>query len=84
MTVSKDYCWSCNKDEPIPPSGAYVVCFECGHVYATEQDLIDAYNRIVTEMNADGARRYGDAHQPIALRTSADGIYFCQHCIHDF
>lgn len=77
------HCWSHDVDEPIPEY-AYQVCFECNHVYANEQELVDAFNRIVAEMNADGAQRYGKDHKPREMATSATGIHFCQHCLHDF
>jgi hypothetical protein len=79
-----DFCWSCYKDEPIPEGGAYQVCFECKHVYVTAEDLVVAYNRVITEMN----RNMGPGHAKLALLTSspesAKRIYFCQLCMHDF
>ena len=77
------HCWEHDVDEIQTPT-SYKRCFECKHVYQTAQDLIDAYNQVVAEMNADGARRYGAEHEPRPPRTSAEDIYFCQHCMHDF
>ena len=58
-------------DEPIPPD-VFQVCGECGHVYATEADLLAAHNEV--------AVHFGD--QPTAELGSA--LYFCAACTHDF
>jgi len=47
-------------------------CFECGHSYRTEQELIDEYVR---------GRSADMAHLPIP--TTAN-IFFCPTCDHDF
>lgn len=72
------HCWIHDVDEFETPT-TYRVCFECKHVYQAEQELVDAYNRVVTEMNASGK-----GEEPISLRASAEEIYFCQLCMHDF
>lgn len=70
-----DYCYSCGRDEPIPPSGAYIVCLECSHVYTTAQDLVDAYR-------SESERIYAEpASAPVP---TADAIYHCPLCLHDF
>ncbi|MGN9782804.1 hypothetical protein ACTMTF_15330 [Nonomuraea sp. ZG12] len=93
MTVSPDYCWSCYKDEPFPTTGGvYIVCFECGHIYVTEQDLVDAYNLEIQEINRQSARERADGFEhlyssglpELPMKTSGDSIRFCQHCLHDF
>lgn len=40
--ASLDWCHSCLKLEPLPAE-YYIVCGECGHVYVTPEDLVDAY-----------------------------------------
>jgi hypothetical protein len=77
---STDFCWSCSRDEPIPEGGAYQICGECNHVYGTEQDLVDAHNQIITEMN----QRMRPGQSKFGLWTTAEDIYFCHHCLHDF
>lgn len=36
------FCWSCNRHEEQPES-AFIVCFECNHVYLTPKALEDEY-----------------------------------------
>lgn len=62
---------------------SYLWCMECGHVYQTEQELVDAYNRKVSEMNREMGVffSYGT---PLAFVSSAEDIHFCQYCLHDF
>jgi hypothetical protein len=57
----------------------YQYCLECGHVYVTEQDLMDAYNAIIREM-----RKTSEEPEHLQEKTSGKDIYFCQCCIHDF
>lgn len=65
-------CAICNKIEPVTDE-TYEVCFECGHVYETEQDLID------TEYET--AQSYED--QAIPKQKGID-ILYCPLCLHDF
>lgn len=37
-----DWCYIHNRREPMVPGG--IACGECWHVYANEQELIDAHN----------------------------------------
>lgn len=62
-------------EEPIP-SGGYL-CGECGHVYPTATDLLNAYN---TEL----AQHHGVNGQPYTPVTNPDDIYFCPMCTHDW
>jgi len=67
-----DWCWSCCRSEPIPEGGAFQVCYECGHVYAAEADLLADHNAVLADMGEPP-------------RTDLDQLrYFCAHCIHDF
>lgn len=83
------HCWWHNVDEPWNDS-YYCVCGECFHVYKTEQELVDEYNRVTGEMNADPDRDKFPApgakvpRDPIPPKTSGDDIHFCQFCMHDF
>lgn len=61
--------------ELIPMGGAYRVCGECGHVYATAADLVDAYNWALGEHGLEGLR--------LSVRR-AETIAFCQECLGDF
>jgi hypothetical protein len=47
-------------------------CFECGHLYRTEQELVEDNYRNDTEFDFD------------AKKLSADEIFACAHCGHDF
>ena len=49
-------------------------CFECGHTYATEKELIDEYN-------ASGERK---GEPDLWRATNVENIYFCPLCLHDF
>ncbi|SFI80227.1 hypothetical protein SAMN05216275_10527 [Streptosporangium canum] len=76
---SPDFCYSCGRDEPVPPSGVYSICVECGHAYVTEQDLVDLYNEAIAAMN----KRLTDV-APLAFQLSSRHIYHCPLCLHDF
>lgn len=64
--------WFCfiHHEHEIPLTEPHWVCFECGHVYQTEQDLVD------DEFTANG----GD----IEKLPNADDITFCPWCLHDW
>lgn len=70
-----DYCYTCNRHEPVPPD-YYRICIECFHVYATEQELIDAHNALALSM-AEGA------HETPTVSRGVD-VFSCPKCIHDF
>jgi hypothetical protein len=82
---SRTHCWSCGTDEPDEP--CYQSCLECGHIYRTEQELVDAHNKIINELNAQH-----DHHRecdplwcgPIPCVTGAGQIFHCALCLHDF
>jgi hypothetical protein len=68
------HCWSHDVDEVVfGPEPIYKVCFECKHVYQTEEELREAYICNAPEMYKDMARR-----------TKTEDIYFCAYCLHDF
>lgn len=80
----RDMCWSHNVNEPANEE-TYRICFECNHVFQTEDDLVNAHNAKVEEMRMDGPG--GDfewevAYIPLAQRGS--DIHCCPFCIHDF
>jgi hypothetical protein len=77
--LTLDWCYSCWRAEPIPPSGAYISCFECGHAYETAQELLAAYNAEIDRFNASGMSISELAHSE-----DADAIVFCPLCMHDF
>lgn len=83
-TPSPDFCHSCGRDEPVPPSGAYRICLECGHVYHTETELLLVYSieRMVTRMTE--AMRYCTWIPASPLPKSGEDIYYCPLCLHDF
>lgn len=61
------------------PETAYRVCFECGHVYPTAEDLEKAYEERVAELK----KRDNEGGFLMPLK-KADEIFFCQFCLHDF
>lgn len=65
------HCHSHDVDEPWTDD-YYRACYECGHVFPTEQALID-----------DNAAVWARMGQPCPDRTGAD-IHCCPHCVHDF
>lgn len=77
MSVYSD-CASHRRREEVPADGAHIICYECGHVYATAGALVDAYNAAVDAMRAKGFE------PPPAHVRSADAVTFCQECLHDF
>lgn len=68
-----EFCYSHGRREPIPDDGGYVRCFECGHVFATRDELIDAHQTKAGLTN--------DELTPQMLK-HLEG--FCGHCVHDF
>jgi hypothetical protein len=70
----KSHCAIHNVAEP--SDGAYQVCGECGHVYMTAEDLIEADLRVRQEIGG----LFGDAAPEAWL---AGEIYICPECSHD-
>lgn len=64
-------CWVHHQYEQIAhgPAGPFIVCFECGHVYNTAEQLVKEYNELAPE---DTPER------------TVDEIFFCPNCLHDF
>ena len=75
--VGEDNCWH-HGHEPIP-EGAYRVCGECGHCFATEADLSQADFDVRHKAYLAG---FTDSY-PTVLR-SGEQIYSCPLCTHDF
>lgn len=71
-------CCAHGVDEPWAEDD-FKFCYECWHVFRTEQDLVDAHNRSVRE-----DQLYFKGTDMLVLATSADTIYSCPYCIHDF
>ena len=57
-----------------------IVCFECGHVYADDLELLVAQHEAVLRMKELDTVHF--AH--ISLAVDPDEITFCQECLHDF
>jgi len=70
--LTLDWCYSCGRDEPVPPSGAYLICPECGHVYETADDLLEDYLAQAPERIL--------SHR---IPAWADEITFCPLCLHN-
>lgn len=69
-------CFWHGEEEPILP-GAFRVCLECGHVYATLDEIIDEHRRAYAEA-FPGAEPLLDEHARIYANE------FCPVCVHDF
>lgn len=58
----------------------YKVCFECGHVYETEADLIRSVNQMFESIAAaDGQTLHSNDYW-----VSGEAVYACPECAHDF
>ena len=69
-----DWCWFHYAREPVDPEvGSFLICGECFHLYATADELIDAW--------AEMALRVGIEGPP---PRDAAAILFCPYCAHDF
>lgn len=78
-----DYCWSCHKYEEVRED-TYRRCFECGHVFATGQDVVDAHNQ-------DLQHHIDQTDDPEFIRdyranfcTDPKQLDFCPKCFHSF
>lgn len=76
-----DWCYIHNESEPIPADGAYRVCFECSHVFPTEQALIDDIRSFWEEYIYG---EYPDGRCDYVPPTEGREIFSCPHCAHDF
>lgn len=63
-----DHC-AVHGHEPVPPR-YHLLCGECGHVFVTAQELLDAHNVRCLEVDAPYA-------------ASADDVLVCPVCTHD-
>lgn len=78
-------CYVHNVVEPV--DGAYLVCFECGHVYPTAGALRRDYRREYWRVSG-----IAGAYPPIplwrrlrsAVTVRVSRVTFCPHCVHDF
>lgn len=65
---------------------AFLVCFECGHVFPSAEVLLAEHNAqgqrmVEAEENASDGMDFGF---PFVPKTSADQVTFCPRCSHDF
>lgn len=66
--------------EPVP-SSYYKMCYECQHVFVTEQDLIDDDVQVRRNFNkVAGPGDYLFSEDPVPV----EEIFCCPHCSHDF
>lgn len=68
-----DWCYSCNRSEPIP-EGAYLVCRECFHCWPTVDDFTADVLRMLDELG-------GLSREHLV---TAEAWPFCPLCGHDF
>lgn len=70
---SVNWCYIHGRSELFAPT-AYTMCFECQHVFATEADLLNAFN----QKAADVAWRAGKMPRP--RETDGNKVPFCPFC----
>ena len=75
-----DYCYSCNRDEPLSGHD-YQVCGECFHVYRTRLHLLWDHAKIVFGL-CSWWRRIPWKLASAFIRPSR--IFSCPRCAHDF
>jgi len=82
-------CEACGK--PMPLDGRwYISCDECFHVYLTEQDLIDATNKLNREINeatgmgTEAPTFNGEPLPEIPMVSSGADVHYCPCCLHSF
>jgi hypothetical protein len=76
MNVS--HCAIHHVDEPT--DGAFRVCFECGHVFATPGDLVEADYWAQLAASSDENHDVEFLPEPL----SGDEIDVCPECAHNF
>jgi hypothetical protein len=80
------WCYSHWMMEPTDAT-TFRVCFECKHVYPTEESLVKAHNDFLhvlnREVNPKGHPDF-ELTEPLPDVTTASQIYSCPECIHDF
>lgn len=77
-----DHCAYHNVDEPVPASGeapGAQICIECWHYYPSGEALVAEYLRVRDEIT-EARPEWADVPPP----RSAEEIYFCPLCSHDF
>ena len=76
-----EHCWHHNAHEPEPEGGAYMVCGECWHLFATADDLLAAANAMVDQSNAYLARDPSfDPAMATPHETDAAKVTVCPYC----
>src|SRR5678815_2686269 len=76
------HCSSHNVDEWHPDP--YIVCGECGHVYASKRALRSAYRRKLRDLNVSLRDFSLQEWWRYLIPPRASRIFFCQECSHDF
>lgn len=86
--MKPNFAWCYHHHEYEDASGEiYRMCGECGHVYRTGADLVNAYNAESQYMAMHWAEMLiSDEPPPMRDLTpeQADVIGFCQFCLHDW
>lgn len=88
------HCFIHQKDEPRREGKYYSICGECNHTYLTEEELIEAYKvdsreglifTLDTKGVAEEAKKLAfEGLEKALLGITADKIYVCPLCSHDF
>lgn len=76
------HCHIHHVDEP--DEGAYIFCFECGHVYRTARDLRRAYRREYRRTTVRWGKEPLWRRVWTLMTVRAKRIDFCQECTHSF
>lgn len=83
------HCHYHGRDEP---GSGWQICLECGHLFATADDLVREFRKMIWDgIKFDGIRWRSDGmnvstwHQlKVMWKVKASSILFCPFCAHDF
>jgi len=77
MAGEGEWCASCHRLEGDLP-GDFRPCLECGHVFRTAEELLEAENKLRRMFN----ERFTDTYFPPV--TDVETIHSCPLCTHDW
>jgi hypothetical protein len=86
MKANYEWCYHHHEYEDRGPD-PYRICGECGHVYRTPADLVNAYNYESKHMAEHwNELLMGDTVPDVRQLTVEQHMHigFCQYCLHDW
>jgi len=82
--MPNNWCAYHNRKEEPTVAEPYMGCGECWHIWNTEQELMDDYNKMMDEIEQEVNEGYTE---PIAIfirKTNGWQLMTCPLCSHDF